>query len=74
MTRIFAPGNKRERGFALIDALLCLFLSGVVFLLLQGNSGAERRITLKAGEQAMALITERNALDYNRMGIQHDEQ
>ncbi|MDR3336537.1 MAG: hypothetical protein LBT16_04970 [Treponema sp.] len=75
MTRISVPGNKSgERGFVLLDALFCLFIAGAFLFIIQGIASSSRRIVMEAENRAFALISERNAIDYGRMGLKYDEQ
>jgi Tfp pilus assembly protein PilV len=75
MTRTSAPGNERDRGFALPDALLCLFIAGVILLALQGASASLGRISAGVAAAGHALIRERNALELEKTamtGTDHD--
>jgi hypothetical protein len=73
MTRTYAPGN--ERGFALLDALLCLFAAALILLLLSGAVSGTLGSSLKAFYAGTAVIEERNS---NTMllieGGNHDER
>jgi hypothetical protein len=72
MTRIYAHGN--ERGFALLDALLCLFTAALILLLLSGAVSGILQSSLKAFNAGSAVIDERNssaALHFE--GGKHDE-
>jgi hypothetical protein len=72
MTRISFPGNKRrERGFALPDALFCLFVTGVILLILQGASVSLSRLVFKAAANIHGIIEERNRPGFGNSGV-HD--
>jgi Tfp pilus assembly protein PilV len=72
MTRISFPGNKRrERGFALPDALLCLFVTGVILLILQGASVSLNRLAFKAVTSIHSIIEDRNRME---LGNDYEEQ
>ncbi|MDR1949207.1 MAG: hypothetical protein LBQ38_07435 [Spirochaetaceae bacterium] len=46
----------------LLDALLCLFISGAILLLVQGSLGMAGKMAARRTAAAMALIDERNGL------------
>jgi Tfp pilus assembly protein PilV len=70
MTRISFPGNKRwERGFALPDALLCLFVTGVILLILQGASVSLSRFAFKTVTNIHSIIEDRNMLEPGNAGV-----
>ena len=66
MTRILHPGNSR--GFVLLDALLCLFITAVILLLLEGAGRLHQRVSTGAMNEARIIIEERNALDTSAEG------
>jgi hypothetical protein len=75
MTRTSAPGNEREKGFVLPDALLCLFIAGVILLSLQGASASLGRISAGMLAAGHALIRERNTLELEKaamIGADHE--
>jgi hypothetical protein len=59
MTRIFAPGS--ERGFVLLDALLCLFTAALILLFLSCAVSAALRSSFAAFNAGAAIIEERNS-------------
>jgi hypothetical protein len=59
MTRIYAPGN--ERGFVLLDALLCLFTAALMLLILSCAVSGALGSTQKAFYAGTAIIEERNS-------------
>jgi hypothetical protein len=58
MMRILTPGNNR--GFALLDALLCIFITGVILIALRGAGFVHREITRAVITSTTAIIEERN--------------
>jgi type II secretory pathway component PulJ len=58
MTPIFAPGN--DKGFVLLDALLCLFLAGIMLLAAYGSISSVLRLSSTSIERGRAIIEERN--------------
>ncbi|MDR2029790.1 MAG: hypothetical protein LBP93_09685 [Treponema sp.] len=58
MTPIFAPGD--DQGFALLDALLCLFIAGIILLAAYGSISSILRISAGSMEQGAAIIEARN--------------
>jgi hypothetical protein len=73
MTRISAPGN--EDGFALLDALICLFTTALLLLLLSSAVSGTLGFSLRALRAGAAVIEEQNS-DAVRLGEggKHDEQ
>jgi hypothetical protein len=69
MMRTSAPGNKREKGFVLPDALFCLFITGVILLTLQGVSVSLGRISAGVVAGSHALIRERNTLELEKTAM-----
>jgi hypothetical protein len=59
MTRISAPGN--EGGFALLDALLCLFTTALLLLLLSCAVSGTLGISFRALHAGAAIIEERSS-------------
>jgi hypothetical protein len=59
MTRTSVPGN--ERGFALLDALLCLFTTALILTVLSCAVSGALRVSFRAFHAGAALIEERNA-------------
>jgi hypothetical protein len=73
MTRISAPGN--EGGFALLDALICLFTATLLLLLLSCAVSGALGVSFRAYHAGAAIIEERNS-DTVRLieGGKHDER
>jgi hypothetical protein len=80
MTRTLVPGNnpaaraktdggKAERGFALVDALLCLFICGIILGIVANSQAVRRRALTELTEYAGRLIEERNRIDGERTGL-----
>jgi hypothetical protein len=82
MKRTLVPGNEKRRavrgktkrgrgegGFVLIDALLCLFLSGIIIGVAANSHDTRRRVLEKLTELTGQLIGERNRIDGERTGI-----
>jgi uncharacterized membrane protein len=75
MTRISVHGNdpavraETDRGFALMDALLCLFICGIIFGIAVNSQVVRRRALAELTEHAGRLIEERNRIDGERTGI-----
>jgi hypothetical protein len=80
MMRTSVPGNnlsrrdksdrrKSDRGFALTDALLCLFICGIIFGIAANSQTVRRRVLAELTEHAGRLIEERNRIDGERTGI-----
>jgi hypothetical protein len=59
MTRISVPGN--ERGFVLLDALICLFTAVLMLLFLSGAVSGTLGSSAKALSSGAAIIEERNS-------------
>jgi hypothetical protein len=59
MTRISAPGN--ERGFVLLDALICLFTTALILLFLSCAVKGILGSSLGALHDGAAIIDERNS-------------
>jgi hypothetical protein len=71
MTRISAPGN--EGGFALLDALLCLFTAALILLFLSGAVSGTLRASLRALYAGEAIIDQRNSNAVQRIErTEHD--
>jgi hypothetical protein len=68
-TRAETDGGKADRGFALVDALLCLFICGIIFGIAANSQAARRRALAELTEQTGRLIEERNRIDRERTGI-----
>jgi hypothetical protein len=58
MTPIFVPGN--DRGFVLLDAILCLFIAGIILLAAGLCVSSILRISSGTMERSTAIIEERN--------------
>jgi hypothetical protein len=58
MTPIFAPGN--DKGFVLLDALLCLFITGIILLAAYGSISSVLGLSSVCIERGRAIIEERN--------------
>jgi type II secretory pathway component PulJ len=58
MTPIFAPGN--DKGFVLLDALLCLFLAGIMLLAAYGTISSVLRLSSVSIERGREIMEERN--------------
>jgi hypothetical protein len=84
MMQTLLPGNNRspcsrcsrrrsagqgERGFILSDALLCLFVTGVILLVLQGASVSLSRFVFKAVVKMYSIIEERNRIETNETDV-----
>ncbi|MDR2784747.1 MAG: hypothetical protein LBB83_02415 [Treponema sp.] len=80
MTRILVHGNKpalhaktdngkADHGFALVDALLCLFICGIIFGIAANSQAARKRVLAELTEHTGRLIEERNRIDGERTGI-----
>ncbi|MDR1352083.1 MAG: hypothetical protein LBK05_02280 [Treponema sp.] len=82
MTRISVHGNeaapetrgktdrrKAEYGSVLLDALLCLFISGIIFGIVVNSQDVRRRALTELTEHTGRLIEERNLIDRERTGI-----
>jgi hypothetical protein len=65
MTRILRPGN--EGGFALMDALVCLFTAAFILLLLSGSLHSVYRLSVKQYEAGIRTLEERNSFAENRV-------
>ncbi|MDR0597728.1 MAG: hypothetical protein LBG14_04400 [Treponema sp.] len=59
MTRISVPGS--ERGFALLDALICLFTTALILLLLSCAVSGTLRSSFRVIHAGAAIIEERNS-------------
>jgi hypothetical protein len=59
MTRISAPGN--EGGFVLLDALICLFTTALLLLLLSCAVSGTLRSSFRAFHAGVAIIEARNS-------------
>jgi hypothetical protein len=59
MTRISVPGN--EGGFALLDALICLFTTALILLFFSCAVSGILRSSLRAFYAGMDLIEKRNS-------------
>jgi hypothetical protein len=57
--------GQREGGFVLLDALLCLFITGIAALLIQGSVEAAGKAAAGRITAAVRLIEERNILAGN---------
>jgi hypothetical protein len=68
-----APGKtdrkKAEYGSVLLDALLCLFISGIIFGIAVNSQDVRRRALAELTEHTGQLIEERNRIDGERAGI-----
>ncbi|MDR0451793.1 MAG: hypothetical protein LBH15_01970 [Treponema sp.] len=53
----------------LLDALLCLFISGIIFGIVANSQGARRNALEELTEHTSRLIEERNRNDGERTGI-----
>lgn len=62
---LFHGEQGREGGFVLLDALLCLFITGVAALLVYGGMAAAGRAAAGRIAAAAGLIEERNILAGN---------
>jgi hypothetical protein len=62
-------GGKADRGFALVDALLCLFICGIIFGIAANSQAVRRRALAELTEHTGRLIEERNRIDGERTGI-----
>jgi hypothetical protein len=76
MMRISLPGNKfrledpgtgssetgepKKNGFALLDALLCIFITGILLLVVQGSIGTIQKIAGARLDRTLGLIEEGN--------------
>lgn len=60
MPRISIHGN--DRGFVLSDAILCIFLGGIILLTAQKNIQVILKTSAAAVERGIALVEERNGL------------
>ncbi|MDR2246924.1 MAG: hypothetical protein LBE17_09730 [Treponema sp.] len=82
MTRTSVPGNesnpkargkpdhdKSDRGFALTDALLCLFICGIIFGIAANSQAVRKRVLTELTEHTGRLIEERNRIDGERTDI-----
>ena len=69
MIRILPPGNNRGRteGFILLDALLSIFIAGILLIIIYGASSLHRRISAGAARNTSAIIEERNGFERDRM-------
>ena len=73
MTRISAHGN--ESGFALLDALLCLFTAALILLFLSCAVSAALRSSFAAFNAGAAIIETRNSSTILLFeGREHDER
>ncbi|MDR2053615.1 MAG: hypothetical protein LBP80_09385, partial [Treponema sp.] len=61
--------GKADRGFALVDALLCLFICGIIFGIAANSQAVRRRALAELAEHTGRLIEERNRIDGERTGI-----
>jgi hypothetical protein len=69
-TGVREPVTRRaERGFVLLDALLCLFISGIIFGIIVNSQAVQRRALAEVTKHAGQLIEERNRIDGKRVGI-----
>ncbi|MDR3124252.1 MAG: hypothetical protein LBU16_10820 [Treponema sp.] len=59
MTRISVPGN--EGGFALLDALICLFTTALILLFLSCAVSGTLRSSFRTFRAGAAIIEERNS-------------
>jgi hypothetical protein len=71
MTRTSVHGN--ERGFVLLDALLCLFITGIIFGILLNSQAVRRRVFADMTEHTGRMIEERNRIDGERTGINEEQ-
>ncbi|GHT79598.1 hypothetical protein FACS1894130_08770 [Spirochaetia bacterium] len=78
MTRISVHGNRKDRGktqgFVLLDALLCLFITGFMLLMLQGTAAVQRRIAVETAAHTQKIIEERNHIAAEIIGSIYEKQ
>lgn len=70
MMPIFVPGD--DKGFVFLDALLCLFIAGIILLAAYGSVSSILRISAGSIEQGAAIIEERNNHAMKGMDIYHE--
>jgi Tfp pilus assembly protein PilE len=59
--RIFRHGSDDQDGFILIDAVLCVFIAGIMVAAVYGAVSAGVRVSERMTETASSIIEERNA-------------
>jgi hypothetical protein len=62
-TDTVSAAGWNEQGFAMIDALLCLFAVVILLLVLQGASFSLSRFSFKAAAAMHSIIEERNNME-----------
>jgi hypothetical protein len=72
MTRTLVHGNKArkaEHGFVLLDAILCLFIAGIILGIVFNTRIIHSWALDAATEHTGHIIEERNRIDRERLGI-----
>jgi hypothetical protein len=65
MTRILTPGN--DKGFVLIDSLVCLFTAAFILLLLAGSLHSVFRLSVNQYEAELRIVEARNNFAQERI-------
>ena len=68
---LMTPHTNTTGGYILLDALLSIFISGIIILIICGATSLHRRISTGSLQNTGTIINERNQFEHKRM--QQDE-